>query len=355
MKSSTGKYFVGLDHVRALAAYMVFSWHFIHINDGHLGSSPSFFPLSLLTEGHTGVALFMTLSGYLFTKLLDGKNINYPSFFWNRILRLGPLLILVILINAFMFYLGGGDMFLYLKYIGSGLVFPVLPNGGWSITVELHFYLLLPLLLFLSRKSNFALLAVIMCMIAVRYGLYLKNGHIQGLSYWTIVGRVDQFVFGILAYQYRHFFKGRHLVALLVFISFAAFWWYVDSIGGFYSHYPWPSRNPVWTIVGTVEGLAYASLIVWYDTSFEHTEGKVSQFIARIGAYSYSIYLIHVFFVFRMGEFINTYIVDLSNIYLATLIAPLGFLLMLPICWFTYNYVELPFLRYRTKYIIGER
>ena len=75
MKSSTGMYFVGLDHIRALAAYIVFSWHFVHVHDGHLGDSPSIFPLSLLTEGHTGVALFMTLSGYLFTKLLDGKNI----------------------------------------------------------------------------------------------------------------------------------------------------------------------------------------------------------------------------------------------------------------------------------------
>jgi len=29
--------------------------------------------MALLDEGHTGVALFMTLSGYLFAKLLDGK------------------------------------------------------------------------------------------------------------------------------------------------------------------------------------------------------------------------------------------------------------------------------------------
>ncbi len=94
MKSSSGKYFIGLDHVRAVAAFIVFTWHFIHVNNGQLAPPPTF-PLSLLTEGHTGVALFMVLSGYLFAKLLDGKNIVYTSFFWNRFLRLAPLLLIV--------------------------------------------------------------------------------------------------------------------------------------------------------------------------------------------------------------------------------------------------------------------
>ncbi len=65
MKSSDGHYFQGLDHIRALAAFVVFAWHFVHFNEGHL-AGPLVFPLSFLTEGHTGVAIFMTLSGYLF-------------------------------------------------------------------------------------------------------------------------------------------------------------------------------------------------------------------------------------------------------------------------------------------------
>ncbi len=89
MKSSSGKYFLGLDHIRAVAAFLVFTWHFIHVNNGH-EAAPPIFPLSILTEGHTGVALFMALSGYLFAKLLDGKNIIYTSFIWNRFLRLAP-------------------------------------------------------------------------------------------------------------------------------------------------------------------------------------------------------------------------------------------------------------------------
>lgn len=100
MKSSSGKYFIGLDHVRAAAAFIVFTWHFIHVGNGHQGPPPAF-PLSLLSEGHTGVALFMTLSGYLFANLLDDKKIKYLSFIWNRFLRLAPLLFIVIIIIGY--------------------------------------------------------------------------------------------------------------------------------------------------------------------------------------------------------------------------------------------------------------
>jgi peptidoglycan/LPS O-acetylase OafA/YrhL len=97
-----------------------------------------------LIEGHTGVALFMTLSGYLFAKLLDGKDINYVSFIWNRALRLLPLLPLLLFVIAIV---GIRDYFYKdlntvdnLERIAKGLILPTLPNGGWSITVEFHFF-----------------------------------------------------------------------------------------------------------------------------------------------------------------------------------------------------------------------
>lgn len=83
MRSSSGAHFIALDHVRALAAFIVFAWHFTHAaNDYPVAFDyvPALFPFSILDEGHTGVALFMTLSGYLFAKLLDGKSIDYRAF-----------------------------------------------------------------------------------------------------------------------------------------------------------------------------------------------------------------------------------------------------------------------------------
>jgi peptidoglycan/LPS O-acetylase OafA/YrhL len=91
MRSSSGQHFVALDHLRALAAFLVFAWHFLHSTNGvpvPFEGAPSIFPFAIFDEGHTGVALFMVLSGYLFAKLLEGKEIYYGAFFWNRFIRL---------------------------------------------------------------------------------------------------------------------------------------------------------------------------------------------------------------------------------------------------------------------------
>ena len=113
MRSSTGQHFVALDHIRAFAAFTVFAWHFLHADNGFpisFEGAPAIFPLAILDEGHTGVALFMVLSGYLFAKLLNGKRIAYSAFIWNRFLRLAPLLVFVFLIVGTQAYVIGADV-----------------------------------------------------------------------------------------------------------------------------------------------------------------------------------------------------------------------------------------------------
>ncbi len=345
-----GQYYLGLDHVRALAAFMVFTWHFIDIHQGQ-NAPPPIFPLTFLTEGHTGVALFMTLSGYLFAKLLDGKDINYFSFIWNRALRLLPLLLFVIAIVGIRDYfykdLNTVD---YLERIAKGLILPTLPNGGWSITVEFHFYLLLPLLLFCSNRSRYSFILFIGAALILRYLLfvYLESSQLPFLSYSTIVGRVDQFVFGIAAFQHRELFKNRHLLAAGIFLGFAIFFLYFDSLGGMYMNSSTPS---IWIYLTMVEGICYAALIAWYDTSFRHAPGRVSNFIALIGTYSYSIYLLHFFFFNFLATTIERYVTDLSSIYVALIFSPVAFLAMIPIGYLSFRFIESPFLKFRSSYI----
>ncbi len=354
MKSSSGQYFIGLDHIRALAALIVFSWHFIHVNNGQY-APPPLFPLSILTEGHTGVALFMALSGYLFAKLLDDKEIIFISFIWNRLLRLLPLLCVVIIIFGIQQYFANASMLSYAKRILTGLIEPSLPNGGWSITAEFHFYLLLPALLFLTRTWKYSLIVIILLAILIRIFLHHKFGQVQTLSYYTIIGRIDQFLFGILAYQFRNRIAGKHLFIIAVLLMFATFYWYFDALGGFYKFPSYPSPSTLWIYIPTIEGFAYAVIIAWYDNSFTHTQGKISRFIARIGTYSYSIYLLHFFIVFNLAHFIDHYVINLSNIYLSLLFSLLGFFVMIPIGYISYRFIELPFLRFRTQYILSKK
>ena len=353
MKSSAGKYFIGLDHVRAVAVFVLFTWHFIHVTSGHQAPPPTF-PLFLLSEGHTGVALFMTLSGYLFAKLLGDKKIIYTSFIWNRFLRIAPLMLIVITIIGFREYLTDGDVVLYAKSILAGIIKPTLPNGGWSITVEFHFYLVLPVLLFLTRKWKYSLVFVLIAAVFARALLFHESGEIQSLSYWTIIGRIDQFLLGILAYRFRQNISGRHFLMLCSTIMFFVFYWYFDSKGGFYLSESYPSPSSIWIYLPTMEGAAYALAISWYDNSFEHSTGKLSRLIALVGTYSYSIYLLHFFVVFRLADRVNTHIADLTDIRMAILFSFLSFWVMVPIGYVSFTFIESPFLRFRTRYIVED-
>ena len=350
MKSSTGKYYIGLDHVRAIAAFIIFTWHFTHVSKLHL-SPPPIFPLSILSEGHSGVALFLVLSGYLFAKLLDGKRVNYLQFIFNRLLRLAPLLIVVISIVGLQKYFSGHDMFIYLKSIIAGVIRPTLPNGAWTITVEFHFYLILPVLLYLANRWKNSLLFVLALAVMMRVLLYREIGQIQTLAYWTIIGHIDQFVLGILSFQFRRCIAGKHLLVIICLLLFFGFYRYFDAQGGFFESPSYPSPRSIWIYLPTIEGFAYALFVAWYDNSFNHSTGMFSRFIANIGAYSYSIYLLHFFVVFQMSKAINAHVVDLSNVHLSMLFSVLCFMLMVPIGYLSYRFVESPFLRFRTKYV----
>jgi peptidoglycan/LPS O-acetylase OafA/YrhL len=296
MRSSTGVYYDKLDHVRALAALLVFSWHFLHTS----GIPYEYAPLDPLTtlfeEGHTGVALFMTLSGYLFAKLTYGIRISYPRFIWNRIVRLVPLLLLVLIIRAAIRVHEGHELYSITRYL-AGLVQPIFPNGGWSITVELHFYLMLPFLLYVVAKCPRCGLWLICAAVLFRIFLYSQFGSVQYLAFWTIIGRFDQFMIGILAYTLSRKLVIPPLYVAVGVLAFLVFYQAFNAFGGFYGLGGYPSPSPVWIIMPTVEGLFYALLIVSYEQSAWRPPGLVGRGLAIAGQASYSIYLLQAFVI----------------------------------------------------------
>ncbi|HKB84126.1 MAG TPA: acyltransferase, partial [Burkholderiales bacterium] len=75
--------------------------------------------------------------------------------------------------------------------------------------------------------------------------------------------------------------------------------------------------------------------------------------MGRIGEYSYSIYLLHFFIVFRAARFVHEQVMDISNFYLACLWALVFFFLMMPVGYLSYRFVEAPFLKLRKRYIVA--
>ena len=350
MKSSTGKYYQALDHIRAVAVFVVFVWHFNHFDNGQF-ANPLVFPLSLFTEGHTGVAIFMVLSGYLFAKLLGSNKIKYSIFLYNRCLRLLPLLVCVLLIIAAQAHVDDKLNTAFFVHLLKGFLLPTLPNGGWSITVEFHFYLILPVLLITATKSPNVLLFSLIVFVGARVGFYVLFGEVQSVSYWTIIGRIDQFLLGIIAFKLKDHIAGKKYLALPIAFFFLVFWFYFDTLGGFYNPEANATNKTLWIIIPTIEGVSYAFLITWYDNCFRPSNGLISRFLALVGNYSYSIYLLHFFFVFEISEFINTKIIALSNPYVTLMAAIPSFLVILPISFLSFKLIEAPFLRFRKDYL----
>lgn len=110
-------------------------------------------------------------------------------------MRLGQLPIVVIAAWIAIKWLAGSPI--PLSDITGDVLFPTWPFGTLSITIELHFYLLFPLLLFLFRRQvAFLLLAVVAGAILARFDWWRTFGEAQHIAYWTVVGRTDQFVLG---------------------------------------------------------------------------------------------------------------------------------------------------------------
>lgn len=75
----------------------------------------------------------------------------------------------------------------------------------------------------------FSLLALV---IAARLIIYAQQGSVQYLAYWTIIGRIDLFIIGIIGYRYSEKIKVSKLSFYSSLLSLAVFYWLFDHAGG---------------------------------------------------------------------------------------------------------------------------
>jgi peptidoglycan/LPS O-acetylase OafA/YrhL len=352
MRSSTGLYVSRLDHMRALAAFLVYCWHFLHIKIPY-EMVPTFMALSLFEEGHAGVALFMTLSGYLFAKIMDGRKIDFGRFYRNRLLRLVPLLSVVLLYWALR-----GQVSLE-GFVKGFLSFPTWPPGTWSIVVEFHFYLGFPLLLVLQRVHRiWPLIAVLAISIALRTLLWQAYGEVQWLSYWTIIGCIDLFVLGMLWHELagKQLIKAwPGLVAGGSLIAIIGLWHAFNGMGGFYGLGGYPSSSAIWIVIPTLQGLLFGALIAGYERMAVKIPGMLDRGLARTGEVSYSIYLVQFIVYPTLGKYCGLLGFDLGNFSVAMALAVATFPVIVLISNLTYELIEKPFLRWRRAYVEGSQ
>ena len=370
MNSLNSSYMPGVDHLRAFAATLVLfqhSYEFIgqRLASGEDGESFRMVagtPLeAIVIDGHTGVALFMVLSGFIFTHIAYGKSIRYGSFILNRILRIYPLMI-AIFAAGFLVKFPEISPFSFLSVLAIPfqLIYPVdlwfvpsiypFTTLFWTIAPEFQFYLLFPLILALVHRKGPAVLAVLLAgALLVRILLVADGAPAQSLSYWTIFGRIDQFLIGMAAaIVYRSVALQRPaILCIAVIVVMPLVLFAFNRSGDLENEAGWKVLWP------TFEGMIWAGFVVGYLHLAERLPALISKILAAIGEVSFSMYLLHVAIiaaVMKLGPV--TFGLEPAGAALANAVV-----LVLPATiaasWVTFRIIERPFLRLRVRYLEG--
>jgi peptidoglycan/LPS O-acetylase OafA/YrhL len=274
-----------------------------------------------VVPGGLGVTIFFFLSGYLITTLLMDERersgrIDIGKFYFRRVLRLFPPLLLTLVVAYSLVMLGlldGGiswvGILAQLLYFANyyGLFFDpgntTAAGTGilWSLAVEEHFYMMYPavltglLALGLSRQRIVAVLATA-CLAVLAWRMYLCSlpNFATERTYYSSDTRVDSIVFGCLlalaanprsaktgtSNPFRQPRSATLLAGAAIVMVMTIVW-----------------RDIYFreTFRYSLQGLALMPVFYFAIKSAEHFPFMLLNhpWVKRIGVYSYAMYLIH--------------------------------------------------------------
>ena len=231
------------DLIRLFAAFQVLILHSTtHLE---LTNQVNFYFLDLFP----GVLMFFVMSGFLIMSSLD-RNPDIRNYITNRILRIFPglyicsvlTLILLLLFNIIQIYNLVDHPILtwifaqstFFQFWTPDLLRPWgvgTPNGSlWTITVELQFYFILPLLFLLFKKIRFIYKILVSAIFfgILNYYLQINTGSdeniLNKLLGVSFLPYINYFFTGVIIYLYwnklKKFFEDKGLLWLIVFLGF---------------------------------------------------------------------------------------------------------------------------------------
>ncbi|MBL0358460.1 MAG: acyltransferase [Chitinophagaceae bacterium] len=200
MQTANLKRFDALTGARWLFASLVFVYH----NRKYWRNDVNKYVLQLMNELHIGVSLFFVLSGFLIAYKYNAdknKPFHYGRYAGLRMARILPLYWLLLLVS----YTDWGWPKTYQAIITFTLAhgFSNIHNldgiaQAWSLTVELTFYIIAPLLFILWNKHVLKALLFLLLLLAVVTAI--------GFAWHKLNGNKDQYFYPFYFVQHSTFF-----------------------------------------------------------------------------------------------------------------------------------------------------
>lgn len=349
--------FHSFDALRFLSFLIVFTSHLPF----DIFSNSNF--IFLKDIGHVGVYFFFTLSGFLITYILlnekkNAQQISLKNFFIRRILRIWPLFYLMILFA----YLSPHIItFLGITYSNEGYQpnyfltclflenyhtiysnqFPnVMPLPVfWSLCVEEHFYIIWGLILYYTsiKKVPFLILLFLILPVISRY-FFIQNE----LKTIDLSTTIDLFMYGAIpAYLYvnhkeklikiieakSNYLKASILITTIIVVLSSASFEYKNL----------KFLEP--TLLGILFCLTL-SIFLPSKNIFKITDKNI---ISKLGVFTYSLYLTHILIISFLRKI--TFKWNLNFDQNELVFFSISLILTIVISYFSYNFIEKPFLQ----------
>ena len=335
-----------IEKLRALCIALVFLYHL---------EVPGFH------NGFLGVDVFFVISGFLMASLYGDMTSRQQAadYFRRRMARILPAYYAVILITALFsfflllpheiqmvmeqsiwaaFFLPNVGYWLDTSYFDHTNLRPLL--NLWSLGIEVQFYLLFPLLLFIERRSRW-LLGLLAAGSCLEYAILTRVDPLS--AFFLLPGRLWEFLAGLGAARVLARFDLEKLPGMQ--------WWGAISVTVLTAIVliaPSVSRDFTFVTTLAVVLLAASAIVFGFTTGSD--SNLVSRGLVSFGQYSYSVYLVHFpIIVFVMyTPFGGTNLSPTSQV--ATFIA---MLLTAVVAWLFYNFIERPTRKQLTGWQLG--
>ena len=363
-----GDYLESVDTLRGWAIVMVFLFHAWGISGAPEAVTGDVLLLAFVEAGRTGVTLFFVISGFLLSlpwlssKLQGEPSPRVGNYYLARVLRILPLYCCAVGLSAVV----SGEWQVALRAITFQFVgFEIFPFSvvWWTLTTEVQFYLLLPLLMWLLLAGPLHRICLIILLLAWGFFYFTEvlsnpGGEVVGSYFFTksIFARLPAFLVGIVAaWIYLRLRSKPALTArrtrvlgmLVIGLSVLI----LDRILRATVSLGELASERSWHIHHTYESLLWMAVLLAFV--LPGRSGMLVGFhrwMAYIGKLSYSLYLWHVPVLFyliyplkgRMGE-------DYYGSSAFYLLPVMAFIMSLLVSVLTYRWIELPALNFKRR------
>jgi peptidoglycan/LPS O-acetylase OafA/YrhL len=342
-----------LDGLRGIAALSVYFSHLIgvFVINSSLFDYLSNSPLHILWHGEAAVTLFFLLSGFVLTLpyIKSRNNLNLPSFYIKRILRIYPAFVFAILFSIFLkcFFFNSSQMTSYsawinefwkwdLKDISYTEFFNTFILAGFHFNTKLFD----PVIGTLRTEMIISFVLPFLIYIALRVKLVIN---LLFLFLFFFIGKdvVGVFYLGIIIAIYR-----KDIIDYLNMINnhFYTIIFYMIASVLYSSRFSLSfifSNQEKTTLLLSITGCAFFLVLALKKGLFSVILN--TRFIQFLGKISYSLYLLHFPILLIVCSFTQ------ANIYL---IFPISLIITLILSYLSYYFIEMPFVRLGKKIMV---